>query len=115
MAQESVGAGGMPLRSSTKLGPTQDKKEVVRRMTEMRKFTATEENEMDFNPDTFATQAVDHIAQYSIGTFGAGQQARLEVLGCLLLYSEHEEGNKTGGYEGDLGCHECSGGCGHLK
>jgi hypothetical protein len=29
MAQEGIDAGGMPLRSSTKLGPTQDKKELT--------------------------------------------------------------------------------------
>ena len=57
MAQEDVDAAGMALRSSTKLGPTQDKEELIRRLIELRPFTATTENAKHFNPDTFAKLA----------------------------------------------------------
>jgi hypothetical protein len=76
MAQQDVGtmaqedAGGIALRSSTKLGPTQDNKVLMQRFQDMREFAATKKRKKDFHPDTFAKLAKAHVEKYSIAKFG---------------------------------------------
>jgi hypothetical protein len=80
MLQECGGeAGGMALRSSTKPGPTQDSKEIVRRLLEMRPFAASKQHKADFNPDTFVRLAKEHSDKYSIRTFGEAERNRLRM------------------------------------
>jgi hypothetical protein len=66
-------AGVMALRSSTKPLPTDDKKELMKRLLEVRPFVGKKTKRArkgDFNPDTFVRLAKEHVENFSIAKFG---------------------------------------------